>query len=216
MRSILAGITRLAAILAVCVFVQLRSAAAESQWIALLEANDFSKHWETTGNWSIKEGVATLTPRPGERGWERWGMYLWSKEKFQDFEIQFDYKVQSRGNSGFYFHVGDKNDPVRTGIEVQIYDSAGKAQGAKLTDHDSGGVIPSIPPTKNAAKAAGEWNSFHITCKGRDVTIRLNDETVNEFSLDQENLKDRPWTGYIGFQDHGLPLSLRNIKIRTL
>ncbi len=194
----------------------LHANAAEGYWTPLLEKNDFSKHWETTGNWSIKEGAATLTPRPGEKGWERWGMYLWSKAKYQDFEIQFDYKVEPKGNSGFYFHVGDKNDPVRTGIEVQIYDSAGKAPGAKLTDHDSGGVIPSIPPTKSTAKPAGEWNTFHITCKGRDVTIDLNGVTVNKFSLDHEKLKDRPSTGYIGFQDHGLPLSLRNIKIRTL
>lgn len=190
--------------------------AADSGWVKLLEGNDYSKHWETTGNWSMKEGVATLTPRPGEKGWERWGMYLWSKEKYQDFEIEFDYKVEAKGNSGFYFHVGDKDNPVATGIEVQIYDSHGKPEGAKLTDHDSGGVIPSIPPSKNTAKPAGEWNTFQITCKGREVEIKLNGETVNQFSLDHPRLKDRPATGYIGFQDHGLPLSLRNIKIRKL
>jgi hypothetical protein len=47
-------------------------------------------------------------------------------------------------------------EPVKTGIEVQIYDSASKPATAKLNDHDSGGVIPGVPPTKNAAKPAGE------------------------------------------------------------
>jgi hypothetical protein len=35
-----------------------------------------------------------LTPREGERGWSRWNVYLWSKKEYQDFEIQFDYKVE--------------------------------------------------------------------------------------------------------------------------
>ena len=182
----------------------------------LLKGDDLFAHWETTGNWKLEDGVATLTPRPGEKGWSRWSAYLWSKEKYQDFEIDFDYKLQPKGNSGFYFHVADKDDPVGKGIEVQIYDSAGKAPDAKLTDHDSGGIIPGVPPTKSTAKAAGEWNHFNIAVKGRDVTVKLNGEVVNQLSLDHPRLKDRPATGYIGFQDHGLPLALRNIKIRRL
>jgi len=194
----------------------LLATAADADWKTLLDQNDFSKHWVTTGNWTAKDGVATLTPRPGEKGWSRWTAYLWSKEKHQDFEIEFDYKVEPKGNSGFYFHVGDKDDPVAKGIEVQIYDSYGKAATAKLTDHDSGGIIPGLPPTKNTAKPSGEWNRFNIVSKGKDVTVKLNGEVVNKLSLDDPKLKDRPATGYIGFQDHGLPLSLRNIRIRTL
>jgi hypothetical protein len=160
--------------------------------------------------------VVTLEPRPGEKGWQRYDAYLWLKEKYKDFEIEFDYKVQPRGNSGFYFNVGDQKDPVAKGIEVQIYDSQSKGKDAKLTDHDSGGVIPGIPPTKNAAKPAGEWNRFHIVRKGNNVTIKLNGETVNEIKLDDPKLKGRPDNGYIGFQDHGLPLALRRIRIRAL
>jgi hypothetical protein len=73
-----------------------------------LLGSDLAKHWETTGNWSLKDGTATLTPREGEKGWSRWSAYLWSKEQYQDFEIEFEYKVETKGNSGFYFHVGDK------------------------------------------------------------------------------------------------------------
>jgi hypothetical protein len=203
--------------LSVALFFAPAVQGADTAWKNLLEGNDLSKQWETTGNWSIDEaGVVTLTPRPGERGWSRWTAYLWSKEQYENFEIEFDYMVQKAGNSGFYFHVGDKNDPVAKGIEVQIYDSYGKKPDAKLTDHDSGGIIPSIPPTKNTAKPPGEWNSFHIVCKGRNVVVTLNGEVVNDFSLDHPRLKNRPPTGYIGFQDHGLPLSLRKIRIRTL
>ena len=187
--------------------------AAEGQWHNMLHGSDWRGHWESTGNWSMKDGVITLTPREGEKGWERWTAYLWSKDKYDDFEVMFDYKVEARGNSGFYFNVADKNDPVRQGIEVQIYDSHGQE---RLTDHTSGGIIPGVPPKKNTAKKAPEWNTFHITVKGKQVTVRLNGEVVNEVSLDHERLKDRPESGFIGFQDHGLPLSLRNIKVRKL
>jgi hypothetical protein len=189
---------------------------APAGWVNLLEGNDLTRHWTTTGNWKLADGVVSLEPRPGEKGWSRFDAYLWAKKEYKDFEIEFEYKVQKGGNSGFYFHVGDVKSPVAKGIEVQIYDSASKSKDAKLGDHDSGGIIPGIPPMKNTAKPAGEWNQFRITCKGNKVVIVLNGEVVNEVPLDHPRIKDRPSTGAIGFQDHALPLSLRNIRIREL
>ena len=163
--------------------------AQEGDWLVPLEGKDLSKHCKTTGNWKLEDGVATLTPRAGESGWTRYDAYLWINGEYQDFEAEFEYKVEKGGNSGFYFHVGDVKEPVATGIEVQIYDSGTKKPGEKLTDHDSGGVIPSLPPTKSAAKPAGEWNKFSITSKGDKVTIVLNGVTVNEVSLKSDPLK---------------------------
>jgi hypothetical protein len=189
--------------------------ASKDGWQVLLN-DDLSANWKTTGNWKLEKGVATLTPRPGESGWTRYGAYLWSKKKYDDFEIEFDYKVEKAGNSGFYFNVSDEKDPVAKGIEVQIFD-AHSGDDAKLTDHDSGGVIPGVAPTKATAKPAGEWNTFRIRVEGDALTVSLNGEKVNEVDLSKNpQLKDRPKSGLIGFQDHGLPLSLRNIRVREL
>lgn len=194
-----------------------KNAEKNDAWVNLLLGNDLSKHWSTKGNWVIdKDGVVTLTPRPGERGWARFDAYLWLEGQYKDFEIEFDYKVQKRGNSGFYFHVGDKKSPVAKGIEVQIYESHSKGQGKRLTDHDSGGIIPGIPPTKNTAKPAGQWNRFHIICKGNSLTVKLNGTVVNQVKLDNPWIKNRPESGSIGFQDHALPLALRKLRIRKL
>jgi hypothetical protein len=191
--------------------------AGKDGWIDTLAGNDLSKHWSTKGNWKVNDdGVVTLEPRPGEKGWQRYDAYLWLNGKYKDFEVDFEYKLQPGGNSGFYFNVGDKADPVAKGIEVQIADSASKSNDAKLTDHHSGGIIPSIPPTKNAAKPAGEWNRFQISRRGNDVTVKLNGQMVNEIKLDDPKLKGRPESGYLGFQDHGLPLALRNVRVRSL
>jgi hypothetical protein len=214
-RHRLAGLIAVA-LAAACAAAAAAGQAAEGEWVDLLPGNDLTKHWTTTGNWTIdEEGVVTLTPRPGESGWSRFDAYLWLDKQYTDFEFEFDYKVQRGGNSGFYFHVGDKASPVARGIEVQIYDSGGKAPDARLTDHDSGGVIPGIPPTVNAAKPAGEWNRFQITVKQRKLTVKLNGTVVNEVDLDAR-LKGRPESGWIGFQDHALPLWLRNLRIREL
>jgi hypothetical protein len=189
--------------------------AEKSPAVNLLEGNDLEGQWLTKGNWKIDdEGVVTLTPRPGETGWQRYDAYLWSKREYDNFTINFDYKVEPRGNSGFYFNVSDRNNPVSKGIEVQIYDTDPNKD--KLTDHDSGGVIPGIPPTKNTARPAGEWNHFEITVQGETLTVKLNGEVVNEVNLKQPKLEGRPDRGYIGFQDHGLPLALRKITIREL
>ena len=48
------------------------------------------------------------------------------------------------------------------------------------------------------------------------LTVKLNGVVVNEVDLTRGALKSRPATGWIGFQDHGLPLELRNIRIREL
>ncbi len=158
--------------------------------------------------------MVTLQPRPGEEGWARFDAYLWSVRTYDDFEIEFEYRVEQGGNSGFYFNVGDKGSPVEKGIEVQIYDAPG-APDRKLSDHDSGGIIPGVPPTKAAARPAGEWNRFLITVRGDKLTVKLNDQIVNAVNLG-EKLKDRPQSGYIGFQDHALPLALRKIRVREL
>jgi hypothetical protein len=189
----------------------------EAAWTVLLDKETpIEKNWTTKGNWAFAEGAAVLTPRPGESGWSRWDAYLWSNKQYKDFEVEFEYSVKKGGNSGFYFRVADKNDPVAKGIEVQIYDSGSKGPDAKLTDHDSGGVIPGVPPKKNAAKPAGEWNKFQITVQNDKLTVKLNGETVNELDLTKGAVASRPATGWIGFQDHALPLSLRNIRIREL
>ena len=52
--------------------------------------------------------------------------------------------------------------------------------------------------------------------KADKLTVKLNGEVVNEVDLTRKPLDSRPKTGYLGIQDHGLPLWFRNFKIREL
>lgn len=191
-------------------------APENDKWIHLLSAKTKSldEYWTTTGNWTLKDGVASLIPREGEKGWSRWSAYLWSTKKYRDFDIEFEYKLEKGGNSGFYFRVGDVNDPVKKGIEVQIYDTA--PDKAKLNDHDAGGIIPGLKPHRNAAKPVGEWNKMEVMHFDDKIVVMLNGVNVNAHDLGPGGqLSQRPRTGRIGFQDHALPISLRKIRIRS-
>ncbi|MFT5129567.1 MAG: putative heme-binding domain-containing protein [Rhodothermales bacterium] len=181
--------------------------------LAYMLKRDALSTWQTTGNWMVDgDGALVLTPRPGEKDWTRYGDYLWSKKPYQNFECEFEYKHEKGGNSGFYFNVTDRQKAAGSVIEVQIIDSHGKS---KLDAHGvCGGILPGVDPKANAAKPAGEWNHMMVKSQDGEVTVTLNGVLVNQVSLTHANLSSKPKQGYFGFQDHGLPFWLRNIKLR--
>ena len=171
---------------------------------------------KTEGNWKIQEdGSLYLDPRPGERGWARYGSYLWLKEDYKDFTVDFEYKHPKGGNSGLYFRIYDESDATAHGFEVQILDCFGKK---KLGPHDLGGVIQTAGPLVNAAKKPGEWNRMVVTLKDNKLTVVLNGKKVQD-ELDLVG-KKRPnkklaEKGKIAIQDHGQPFWVRNIKVKA-
>jgi putative heme-binding domain-containing protein len=183
------------------------------EFIDVLAGGDLKEFFETSGNWTLSEdGVAHLQPRPGETNWKRYGDYLWLKQAYRDFDCEFEYRHEKGGNSGFYFNVPDRQNAVGPIIEVQIRDSAG---AAKIDAHGiTGGILPGIAPTANTARPAGEWNQMKVASRGGKITVTLNGKLVNETTLAHPNLQKKAKQGYLGFQDHGLPFSLRKIRIR--
>lgn len=170
--------------------------------------------WVTTGNWLPQDdGSLLIEPREGEKGWQRYSAYLWSKKKYKDFVLDVEYSYPPGGNSGVYFRVADRDDPVEQGIEAQILDSSGKK--GPVGPHDHGGIIRTVGASKNMSRPPHQWNRMVVTCVGPHLQVELNGEEIVDVRLDQGAMKDRPPAGYIGFQDHGQPNNLlfRNIRI---
>lgn len=171
--------------------------------------------------WTVQDGTLYCTGRGG-------GM-LYSEERFQDFELKLEFKVAPYANSGVFLRVWDKNDPVNTGIEVQILDSYGKQRPGR---HDCGAIYDIIAPSQNACKPAGEWNTYHILCKGSQITVHLNGTKIVQIDLNEwakpgwnpdgtpnkfrYAYKEMVKPGYIALQNHGHEVWFRNIKIRPL
>jgi hypothetical protein len=170
--------------------------------------------WKTTGNWKVEEaGVVTLYPRPGEHGWQRYDAYLTTERTYKDFVLDLEFKIGPGGNSGVFLRVKDPLDQVETGFEVQILDTHGKEEP---TNHDCGGVIGAMAPSKNMAKPAGEWNRYTITCVGSRLQVVLNGEQIIDMDLSESPLKDRSLEGHIGFQDEAKRVWYRNVRIKEL
>jgi len=183
-------------------------------FVPMFNGKDLSG-WKTEGNWVVEEdGMVALKPRPGEKGWQRYKSYIWAEKQYGDFVIDLEYKYEETGNSGLFFRVGNLEDPVKSGMEVQILDTYGNAKA--ITPHDSGGVISTIGPTKNATKPAGEWNRLTVTAKGNQLTVVLNGEQVVDVDLSTTTAKDKPVKGYLGFQDEAKMLWYRNVRIKEL
>jgi len=189
--------------------------AEDKDWVKLYNGKDLTG-WQTTGNWlPQKDGSLLIQPRKGEKGWQRYSAYLWSKKRYKDFVLHVEYKYPPKGNSGIHFRVGDLSNPVNTGIEAQVLDSFGKK---KVGPHDHGGIIRTVGASKNMSRKPGQWNTMIVTCKGHHLKVQLNGEGIVDIQLNKTPMKDRPLEGHIGLQDHGEPnnLHFRNIKIKEL
>lgn len=187
-----------------------------SQFTPLYNGKDLSG-WTTNGNWLPQDDRSLLIqPREGETGWQRYDDYLWSNKKYKDFVLDVEYSYPPGGNSGVFFRVGDLEDPVQQGIEVQILDSTGKSE--PLGPHDHGGVIRTAGPSANMSRPPHQFNRMVLTCIGSHLQVELNGTEIIDISLDEGPVKDRPPEGYIGFQDHGQPnnIKFRDIRIREI
>jgi hypothetical protein len=128
--------------------------------------------------------------------------------------------------------------------EVQIFDSFGKTN---LTGSDCGGVYPrwelkpaftyidkGIPPSKNACKPAGEWQTLDITFiaprfdeagnkikNARLPKVLLNGELIHDNvelltpTGNNFKLKEKTKAPILIQVDHG-PVAFKNIKVREL
>ena len=109
--------------------------------------------------------------------------------------------------------IGDLNDHVASGFEVQILDTHGKK---KFGHHDCGGVIRTSAPKTMAVKPAGEWNRYTIALKDSHLKVVLNGELIQDLDLSKTDMKDRLAEGYISFQDEAKRIWYRNVRIKEL
>lgn len=180
-------------------------------------------------SWVIQDGVIALQ-RADYDGKEHNLDYLWTRKPYGDFVLELEFKTLDRANSGVFLRTSDLQDPVFTGLEVQISNSYGKTD---LTRGGTAGAIyDCLAPSKNAVKAPGEWNHYRITCDDNRIQVVLNGERVADMDLNQwtephqnpdgsknkfpRPLKDFARKGYIGFQDHGRPVWYRNLRVKRL
>jgi hypothetical protein len=166
-------------------------------------------------SWSAEKGVLFVSG--GRGGW------LMTEKEYGDFELRLEFKVPKGGNSGVALRAPRKGDPAYEGMEIQILDDFGH-KGIKEWQQ-TGSIYGVVAPKKLATKPVGEWNSYRIVCKGRQVTVELNVEKVVDANLDDSkdgtlDKREHPGLardkGHIGLQEHGGRVEFRNLYIKEL
>lgn len=155
--------------------------------------------------WSVSDGVLVCN---GEgRGWIR------PKREYENFVLRLEYKISPGGNSGVFIRTTEEGRPAYQGMEIQILDDQGKEPTKKST----GAIYDAVAPKRNMSKPAGEWNQMEIGCLGRQVRVWMNGEQIVDVDLDEyPELRSRLPRGYIGLQNHGVPVEFRNVRIKEL
>jgi hypothetical protein len=169
-----------------------------------------------------------------EDGWlhclAKGGGDIISDAQFGDFELQWEWKQISAGNSGVKYFVTETRDAA-LGHEYQLIDDerepdAKLANGKRVTASFYDVLKPTVtPPTR----PPGEINQSRILVKGNHVEHWLNGVKVLEYECGSEAIQaavaaskfkttdgfGNKIKGHILLQDHHSEVWFRNVKIRA-
>ncbi|HRI15265.1 MAG TPA: DUF1080 domain-containing protein [Verrucomicrobiota bacterium] len=183
--------------------------------------DDVSKPSPTNSVWRVENGVLTSE---GARG-----CWLMEEQEFGDFELQFEFRLGARGNSGLALRAPMAGDPAFDGLELQMADYRynPEAKDSELT----GGIYRVVAPRQQVYRPL-EWNRYEVSLMGSRLKVTLNDHLIQDIDLSTQTvvvkrhdgrdvlpLKDRPRRGHIGFQElsrDGSHVEIRNARIRIL
>ena len=185
--------------------------------------HSFKKDTFPTNCWDVQDGWLHCT---GKRGGD-----IVSDSMFDQFDLQWDWKVAPVGNSGVkYFVTDDRKEAL--GHEYQMLDDeknldAVEHNGTRLTASFYDVLAPTV---KTPVKAPGEINHSRVLVKGDHVEHWLNGIKVVEYDCGSEAVKaavaaskfktvagfGERAKGHILLQDHNSEVWFRNIKLRAL
>jgi len=201
----------------------LTAAEKKAGWTLLFDGKDLTG-WrgfkgEPKPSWTVKDGV--LSPE-GKASKD-----IISNREYENFELDFDWKISPKGNSGVMYHVLEQGDETYwSGPEYQILDNA---HGEK-PPQQAGSLFALIPPSQDVTKPVGEFNHSRLVVDHGHVQHWMNGVKLLEYDLGSADFKAkvdaskfRQWpifatgkTGHIALQNHGDWVGFRNIKIHVL
>ncbi len=202
---------------------------APSDAIVLFDGININKEWTNRKGgrveWDVADGCVTVKKGAG---------IIKTKRVFEDFQLHIEWRTpaevkgesQGRGNSGIF---------LQGRYELQVLDNF---DNRTYRNGQAGSIYKQHAPLVNACKGPGEWQVYDIIY----TAPRFNKDGITYFTpptvtvlhngvLVQNNSKMRGPTEFVGIpeysiekhgadciqlQDHGNPVSYRNIWIREL
>ena len=206
----------------------------DSAWTVLFDGTPASltANWrgyrrsDIPTNWHVEGGALTLNTGGDSLAHGD----LLTRQEYDDFELQYEWKISPAGNSGVIYRVAETEPTTwQTGAEMQVLDDARHADG-KLPSHRAGALYDLIAPPPGVARPVGEYNRARIVMRGMHVQQYLNGHltadldfasprgqqlvAASKFHVYPHFMTGR--MGFIALQDHGNVVSFRNIRVRRL
>ncbi|HEY8536967.1 MAG TPA: DUF1080 domain-containing protein [Vicinamibacterales bacterium] len=221
-----------AVMLAVVPAVQGQSpAGAEDGWTPLFDGRSlhgwrgYRKPDASGLRWQVRDGALCLPPADGADTLGRRDII--TTEKYTDFDLRWEWRVEVGSNSGVKYFVTEAHDAA-IGHEYQIIDGAHR--DAASEERRTASFYDVKAATGAEARPAGEWNESRVLVQGNHVEHWLNGRKVLEYELGSPEIlalvrdskfRDTPnfgtkVPGHILLQDHGDAICYRNVRIKVL
>ncbi len=200
------GFAAAAIVVAVAGCAQMR-AMTGGGWETLVDGDKGLENFSRVGdaNWRGEDGA--IVADKGKGG------YLVSKNAYKDFEIRAEFWAATDTNSGVFIRCAD---PAKIGAvtcyEVNIWDIRPEPKYGTGAIVDVAAVAVPI-----VNKAGGHWNTYEITAKGSQLTVKLNG--VQTVSVQDGKLASGPFALQYGAgvqNAQGGPIKFRKVEIRPL
>jgi hypothetical protein len=211
--------------------------AADAGWLNLFDGKSLDawrgyKKQDAGGTrWRIENGTLTL---PAASGADTKGaLDIITKEKFDRFELTWEWKASPGANSGVKYFVLEDMDAA-IGHEYQIIDDERHADAKVGPKRQTAAFYDVLPASNRPLKPAGEWNQSRVIVF-RDgiedvVEHELNGKIVLKYTLNSDELRKaigdskfknverfgKLHNGHILLQDHGDQVWYRNVRIKRL
>lgn len=198
---------------------------APSDAEVLFDGKDLN-NWSTPdgkpAKWEVKDGIMTVTKGTGD---------IKTKATFGDIQLHIEWRTpaqvegdgQGRGNSGIF---------LQERYELQVLDNF---QNVTYPNGQAGSIYKQTAPLVNACRKPGEWQSYDVifmaprfSDNGR-IAVPARITVIHNGVVVQNNTEIWGPSQYIGLpyyekhgaasirlQDHGNPVSYRNIWLRRL
>lgn len=202
------------------------SFGAQEGWISLFDGKT-SAGWRGYGQkgfpekgWVVENGALVCKSGGGD---------LITTEQFDDFELEFEWRVAAKANSGVMYRVVEtKNPSWQSGPEYQVLDN-GYFDGKVDWKHSAGALYDICAADERALPLkVGDFNKARIVVQGWRVAHFLNGRLVaqcdfaspegkaalaaSKFAQMPDFMKHP--SGHIALQDHGDEVAYRNIRVR--
>jgi hypothetical protein len=162
--------------------------------------------------WSVEDGILECKGQPA-------GYLRTKRDDFHDYVLTLEWRWPGDGgNNGVLVHAsepgalgvwpksievqlaaGDAGDFWIIGTELDVPDEAHRKKGRRH-----------LNLTDDSEKPLGQWNQMEITCRGNEITVKVNGDLVNHATNCSVT------EGAICLQSEGTPIEYRNIVLRPL